>query len=101
MIKVGIFESEKGWGRNLLNYKLFNSIEDADDFILKFNSKNDLKQTPEYYIFAKHMGPETDDEKCERIANEIDPDRTFLQECEEVVQARFGDVNALKSEVKE
>ena len=27
----------------------------------------------------------------EDIANKIDPDGTFLQECEEIVQQRFGD----------
>jgi len=33
---------------------------------------------------------ETTDAQIERIANMIDPDNTFLDECEEVVKKRFG-----------
>ena len=31
------------------------------------------------------MRKETDDEICERIAKTIDPDNTFLDECQEAV----------------
>ena len=32
-------------------------------------------------------------EECERIAKIIDPDNTFLDECEELIKWRFGDEN--------
>ena len=34
---------------------------------------------------------ETEEEKITRIAKTIDPDGTFLNECEEVVKNRFGE----------
>jgi len=50
-------------------------------------SQQGVKTGDSYFV------QETDDEKCERIAKEIDPKGTFLDECQEVVEKRFGAEN--------
>lgn len=53
MIKVRIFESEKGWGQHTLGIKEFDTMEEAEIFRDKYNSKNDLPTTPDYYTMAE------------------------------------------------
>ena len=52
MIKVNIFESEKGWGQKLLETKEFKTEVKAKEYIIEFNSKNNLSRTPDYYTYA-------------------------------------------------
>ncbi len=50
--KVGIYESELGWGTKLEEIKEFTTKEEADKFIIKYNKTNDKKVVPNWYMFA-------------------------------------------------
>lgn len=40
MYKAYVYEYERGWGARLEDTKTFDTIEERDNFILKFNSEN-------------------------------------------------------------
>lgn len=50
--RVDVWESERGWGRSLLESKDFESKADAQSYVHETNSKNNLPSVPDYYIFA-------------------------------------------------
>lgn len=50
--RVDTFESERGWGRSLLDSVDFRSKQEAMDYAKSINSKNNLPYVPDYYIFA-------------------------------------------------
>ncbi len=53
MIKVEIFESEKGWGQHLLDTKKFKTKKEAEEFVAEHNSKNNKLMTPDIYTYAE------------------------------------------------
>jgi hypothetical protein len=52
-IKVPVIESEAGWGSRIDDYMVCLSVEDADNFIKEFNSKNNKADTPDWYMYAE------------------------------------------------
>lgn len=52
VVKVPVIESERGWGSKIDDYMLCLSKEDADNFRIKFNAKNDKTVTPSWYMYA-------------------------------------------------
>lgn len=51
--KVNVWEYERGWGSKIDSVEGFDSKEEADKFIEKFNSKNTEEVTPDWYMVAK------------------------------------------------
>jgi hypothetical protein len=49
---VDIIESEAGWGQRIDETMYFDSKDAADKFVEKYNSKNNLPQTPSWYMRA-------------------------------------------------
>lgn len=58
LFKVNLIESEKGWGRKSFDTKYFIKENNAISYIKEYNSKNNLKITPDYYTFAEFIGLE-------------------------------------------
>jgi hypothetical protein len=57
-IKVTLIESERGCGQRLDDCMICLSVNDANLFIEEFNKKNNLKETPDWYIYAdSHTQP--------------------------------------------
>jgi hypothetical protein len=52
MVRVLIIESEAGWGQRIDEVKEFESHDEADEFIERFNSHNDKEQVPSWYMYA-------------------------------------------------
>lgn len=52
VVKVPVIESEKNWGSKVDDYMLCLSKEDADNFRIKFNAKNDKPEPPSWYMYA-------------------------------------------------
>lgn len=50
---VDIIESERGWGQRVDNTKIFTHKDDADAFVKKYNSSNNEKIVPDWYMYAK------------------------------------------------
>lgn len=50
--KVQIDEYERGWGSRLDEIKEFDTKEEADQFIIEFNSKNTDEKVPDWYMVA-------------------------------------------------
>ena len=51
--KVNIWEYERGWGSRIDERKEFDTKEEAEDFIVKYNSKNTEEVVPDWYMIAK------------------------------------------------
>lgn len=51
--KVEIIESERGWGQRLDEVKEFPNRAKAEAFVEKYNSKNNLPQVPDWYMYAR------------------------------------------------
>lgn len=51
--EVEIREFTRGWGNKIDEIREFNSIKEAEDFVQTFNSKNDLKYVPDWYLRAE------------------------------------------------
>ena len=54
-VKVIIMESEIGWGQRVDEVKTFTgetASQDAEDYVTKFNSKNDKDVVPDWYMYA-------------------------------------------------
>ena len=52
-VKVEIIESERGWGQRLDEVKEFPNRTKAEKFVEKYNSKNNLPQVPDWYMYAR------------------------------------------------
>lgn len=50
---VEVWESERGWGRSLLNTYLYDTQENAMEKHQEVNSKNTAPTAPDYYIYAE------------------------------------------------
>ena len=53
MIKVNIWEYEKGWGSKIDETKEFDSREEAVAFCEDFNKDNNEPVTPDWYMVAR------------------------------------------------
>lgn len=51
--KVEIIESERGWGQRTDEIKTFPTLRKAENFVKKYNSVNDKKHVPDWYMYAK------------------------------------------------
>ena len=56
LFKVNIIESERGWGSKIDETKYFDNHQEALDFVKTYNSKNNLEQVPEWYMYASYEG---------------------------------------------
>lgn len=52
-IEVLIIESERGWGQKVDEVKEFDTLEEAEKFVKEFNSYNNLKVVPDWYMYAE------------------------------------------------
>lgn len=53
-IQVSIIESERGWGQKIDEKIFFDSIEEAEKYVKKYNEKyNRLEKVPDWYMYAK------------------------------------------------
>ena len=52
--QVNLTEYEKGWGIKVFNTLYFKKEENALSYIKEYNSKNNLKMTPDYYTKADY-----------------------------------------------
>ena len=52
-VEVEIIESERGWGQRTDEIKKFNNRKDAEAFVKKYNSANDKKEVPDWYMYAR------------------------------------------------
>lgn len=52
-IKVEIIESERGWGQKVDEVKTFDTLEEAEKFIKKFNAVNNKPTVPDWYMYAR------------------------------------------------
>ena len=50
--KVGIIESERGWGQKVVEAKFFDNQKDAAAFVSEFNSENIEEHVPDWYMYA-------------------------------------------------
>jgi len=53
MIKVALLEFERGWGSRIDEIKEFPTIDEAKTFVDEFNSVNDKKEAPDWYMVAE------------------------------------------------
>lgn len=53
MTKVLIIESERGWGSKVDEVKEFATLEEATEFIRKYNASNNLDKVPDWYMYAR------------------------------------------------
>ena len=51
--RVDIIESERGWGQKIDGHRDFETIEEADTFVIDFNKDNNLDHVPDWYMYAK------------------------------------------------
>lgn len=49
---VDIIESERGWGQHRDEIKEFSTKEEADEFVLNYNKRNNQKTVPDWYMYA-------------------------------------------------
>lgn len=54
--RVNLTEYEKGWGSKVFDTLYFKKEENALSYIKEYNSKNNLKMTPDYYTKAEYIG---------------------------------------------
>lgn len=59
LIHVAIIETEKGINKKIDEIRTFSSKEKADRFIIEFNEKNDEKEVPDSYLYAKLMSSQS------------------------------------------
>ncbi len=52
-VKIAVWEFEKGWGSKIDDWKVCLTTEDANKFKEEFNAKNNLSQTPDWYMVIK------------------------------------------------
>ena len=56
MHRVDIYEYERGWGSKLDEKKYFDTKEEAEAFVVVYNSRNTAKTAPDWYMQAKYWG---------------------------------------------
>lgn len=53
MFKAVLLEYERGWGSRVDEVKEFDTEEERDAFIAKFNSSNSSATVPDWYMVAE------------------------------------------------
>lgn len=53
--KAAIFEYERGWGSKLDEVKEFDTVEERDNFVREYNSKNTETTVPDWYMTAQSI----------------------------------------------
>ena len=53
--KVALREYERGWGSRIDEIREFDSLDEAEKFIIEFNSENDKEIVPDWYMTASLM----------------------------------------------
>lgn len=56
VVVVEIIESERGWGQKVDEVKKFDNLKEARAFVRKYNAKNNLPYTPDWYMYARIVG---------------------------------------------
>lgn len=51
--KVNLIESERGWGKKIVEVKEFGTYKKAVSYIEGVNKKNDKEQVPDWYMYAE------------------------------------------------
>jgi len=51
--KVDLIESERGWGKKVIDISYFKTKQKAFNYCRKINSKNIAKTTPSWYMYAE------------------------------------------------
>lgn len=54
--KVVIIESERDFGTKIDEIKYFETESEAKQFVSEYNSKNNLKKVPDWYMYAEYIG---------------------------------------------
>ena len=54
--RVGIIESERGWGQKLDESRFFDTETDALSFCKKYNTYNTEEVAPDWYMQANYIG---------------------------------------------
>lgn len=49
---VTLIESERGWGQRIDDTIYFKEFEAAKNYVVNFNSKNNLNYVPDWYMYA-------------------------------------------------
>lgn len=52
-VKVPVIESERGWGSKIDDYMVCLTADDAQKFVIEFNSKNTGATVPDWYMYAE------------------------------------------------
>lgn len=52
-IRVNLIESESGWGSRIDEVKYFDTMEEAEAFVIEFNKYNDKPTVPDWYMYAE------------------------------------------------
>lgn len=50
--QVNIIESEAGWGQKVDETRYFDTLDEAQQFVRRYNSYNDKPQVPAWYMYA-------------------------------------------------
>ena len=51
--RVTVIESESGWGQKIDEYRRFETKEEAEAWVKKYNSANDIPSVPAWYMYAE------------------------------------------------
>ena len=54
--KVIVIEYERGWGSKVVDTLYFDNETEAREYVRKFNSKNTVKEVPDWYMIAEYCG---------------------------------------------
>ncbi len=49
---VHVIESDRGWGTKIYEVKDFDTRNDAEAFVKKFNKRNNKTKVPDWYMYA-------------------------------------------------
>ena len=79
-IKVQIIESEAGWGTKVDDHMICIDLENANQFIKEFNSKNTSKTVPSWYMYAEGKEEIYCTESQFKALNEHPQKRMFIDE---------------------
>lgn len=52
-VVVQIIESERGWGQQVSYIETYKTLRGAEAFVKRFNARNNLPQTPDWYQYAR------------------------------------------------
>ena len=49
---VNLIESECGWGQRVDDTLYFDTVEEANEYVKRFNARNNLDHVPSWYMYA-------------------------------------------------